>query len=98
MRRFGLAMVVALLTFSASGLSALVVLEPCRGYEQSRPDDGACPPTCVTCGCCAHAVEPVVLAVNVSPDQPLAEITALVPRLPRPHARDILHVPKLRGA
>jgi hypothetical protein len=95
-RRFALAIVVALLTFSASGVSAVVVPEPCTGYEQPGQDDGACPPTCVTCGCCAQAVEPAVLSVTISFDAPPAETAAFVPSLPRTHARDILHVPKLR--
>jgi hypothetical protein len=96
--RFALAVIVALLTFSASGVSALVVPEPCTGYEQPNQDDGACPPTCVTCGCCAHGVEPVALAVVASPDAAPTEITAFVFRLPRTRGRDILHVPKLRFA
>ena len=95
-RRLALAIVVALLTFSASGASALVVLEPCTGIQQQDQDDGACPPTCVTCGCCAQAVEPAVLAVTVSRDDLPTGMTAFVPRLPRPHAQDILHVPKPR--
>jgi len=59
-RRFALAIIVALSTFSASGAYALVITEPCTGYEQPGQDVGACPPTCVTCGCCALAVETVV--------------------------------------
>jgi hypothetical protein len=94
-RRFALTIIVALLTFSASGVPALVVLEPCTGYEQPSQEDGACPPMCVICGCCAQAVEPAVLSVTTSPDAPLTEILAFVPRNPRSHARDILHVPKL---
>jgi hypothetical protein len=97
-RRFALAVFVALLTFSASGVSAMVVLEPCTGYEQPGQEDGACPPTCVTCGCCAQAVEPALLSITASPDAPLTELTAFVPRTPRNAARDILHVPRLRFA
>ena len=98
MRRFGLAIVVALLAFSASGISALVIAEPCSPYERPGQEDNACPPTCVTCGCCVHAVEPVSLRVATSPDDPIAEVHAFVPRLPATRARDILHVPKLRFA
>ena len=94
-RRLVLAFIVALLTFSASGAYALVIGEPCTGYEQSGREDGACPPTCVTCGCCAQAVEPVLLHVTISPDVPIAEIPRPAPRLPIDHTRDILHVPKL---
>jgi len=96
--RVGLTLVVALLTFSASGLSALVVSEPCAGYEQSSQDESACPPTCVTCGCCAQAVEPVALAVSGTPDAPTADILDRPAGAPRTTSRDILHVPKSRRA
>ncbi len=33
-RRFVLAIIVGLLTFSASGFPTLIVGEPCTGYEQ----------------------------------------------------------------
>jgi hypothetical protein len=93
-RRILLAIVVGMLMLSASGLSALVVPEPCAGYEQAGRDDGGCPPTCVTCGCCAQAAEMVMLRTAVSPDAPIAAILAPPSRLPQARARDILHVPK----
>jgi hypothetical protein len=95
-RRFALAVIVAVLTFGASGVSALVVAEPCTGSEQPGREDGACPPTCVTCGCCAQAVEPVILSATASPTGAISEIGALAPRLPDSRAGDILHVPKRR--
>lgn len=96
MRRFALAIIVAVLTFSASGVSALAIAEPCTGgYEQPGQEDGACPPTCVTCGCCPQAVEPVILSATTSPEAPVVEIDLLIPRLPQNRAREILHVPKL---
>ena len=98
MRRFALSIIVALLTFSASGAYALVIAEPCTGYEQPGQDDGACPPTCVTCGCCAQAVDMIVIVVSVTPDVPVANIPDLLPRIPRTTPRDILHVPKHRLA
>ncbi len=94
MRRFVFAIIVGLLTLSASGVSSLVINEPCTGYDLPGRDDGACPPTCVTCGCCAQAVDTVMLVVAVSPDIPIAEITAFLPGLSRTNPRDILHVPK----
>ena len=94
MRRFLLALIVALLSFSASGVSRSVVGEPCTGSEQPGRDDGACPPICVTCGCCAQAAEPVVLPVVISHDVPPAPIEQRIPGLPRTNPRDILHVPK----
>src|SRR6185503_16135609 len=58
--RFALAVVVALLTFSTSGVSALLVPEPCSAFEPPGQEDGACPPTCVRCACCARAAETVI--------------------------------------
>jgi hypothetical protein len=94
-RRFVLAIIVAMLTFSASGVSTLFVGEPCTGYEQPGRERGTCPPTCVTCGCCEQAIEPAVVAVMSSLEIPAAEINAFVPCVPKTHPRDILHVPKL---
>jgi hypothetical protein len=95
-RRFVLAVIVGLLTLSASGVSSLVINEPCTGYELTGSDDGACPPTCVTCGCCAQAVETVMIVVATSPDVRVADIAGFLPDLPRTTPRGILHVPRLR--
>ena len=97
MQRFAFALVVGWLTLSASGVSTLIAGEPCTGYELTGQgeDDGACPPTCVTCGCCAQAAEPVAVAVSSSPDVPLSDLIAVLPRIPRTDPLDILHVPKL---
>jgi hypothetical protein len=97
-RRIAFAIIVACLTFSASGISALVINEPCTGYEQPGREDGACPPTCVTCGCCAQAVEPVILSVVGSPEVPVVEIHAFLANVPETGPRKILHVPKLGRA
>jgi hypothetical protein len=97
-RRLALAVIIGLLTFSTSGVYTLVINEPCTGYETPGRDDAACPPTCVTCGCCAQAVEPVTVVVSVTPDVPVADIPDVLPRIPRTTPRDILHVPKLRIA
>ena len=96
MARFAVAIIVGLLTFSASGVYSLVINEPCTGYELPGSDDGACPPTCVTCGCCAQAAEPVTVVVVLSPDILIADVGAFLPDLPRTDPRDILHVPKFR--
>jgi hypothetical protein len=98
MRRFALAIIVALLTLSASGVSALVIGEPCTGYEEPGREDGACPPTCVTCGCCAQAAEPATLPVTSRLKAPVADITPLIPGLPKTSPHDILHVPRPRSA
>jgi hypothetical protein len=97
-RRFALAVIVAILTFSATGVSAFVIGEPCTGYEQSTGDDGACPPTCVTCGCCAQAAEPVVLALAISSVGPVAQIVTPVPAFPKTEPGAVLHVPKAYSA
>lgn len=93
-----MAILVALLTFSASGASALVVPEPCTGYELPGSDDGTCPPTCVTCGCCAQAAEPAAVLVIESVQLPVADVPPRTPHLPDFDPRDILHVPKSRLA
>jgi hypothetical protein len=96
--RFALATIVALLTFSVSGASALIVPEPCTGYELPGQEDGSCPPTCVRCGCCARAAEAMAPQIEDSLDITLAEFATITPLLPTTQPRDILHVPKLRLA
>ena len=98
MVRFALAVIVALLTFSTSGVSALIVAEPCTGDEQSGQEDGACPPTCVRCACCARAAETVTPQAEDSPEVTVAEIQIATFRLATAQPRDILHVPRLRLA
>jgi hypothetical protein len=97
MRRFAFAIIVGLLTLSASAVSTLIAGEPCTGFELTGQgeDDGGCPPTCVTCGCCAQAAEPVGIAVSSSPDIPISDLIVVLPRIPRTDPLDILHVPKV---
>jgi hypothetical protein len=97
-RRLALAYIVAMLTLSASGLSSLLIVEPCTGNEPPGQSDSACPPTCVTCGCCAQAVEPVAIVVTGVPDASVTDVNAALPGLPDTDPRPILHVPKLRLA
>jgi len=97
-RRLAFAIIVALLTFSASGVANLIIFEPCAGYEQTGRDDGSCPPTCVTCGCCAQAAEPAMLVHTGSPDVRVAEVMTALPRLSTTDPRAVLHVPKSRLA
>ena len=98
MRRCVLSIIVALLTFSVSGAYALAVAEPCTSYEQPGQQHGSCPPTCVTCGCCAQAVEPAATVISATPDTPIADLPNVLPTLPSTTPRDILHVPKIRFA
>ena len=97
-RRFALAVIVAVLTFSASGFVSLVRAEPCTANEPAGSNDSNCPPACVTCGCCARAAEPVAFPAMTSPDIPVTAILPTLPELPKTNTRDILHVPKLRLA
>lgn len=97
-RRFALAIIVSLLTFSASGVVSLVRAEPCTANEPAGRKDSACPPTCVTCGCCAQVAEAGTLVAMSWPDSPISDIVPALPELPKTDPRDILHVPKLRLA
>jgi hypothetical protein len=97
-RRLTLAIIVALLTFNASGVGSLVRAEPCTVDESAGGNDSACPPTCVTCGCCARAAEPVPLVAMSSPDFPVSDTLPTLRQLAKTDPRDILHVPKLRRA
>ena len=98
MPRFAFAIIVALLTFNASGVVSVVRAEPCTVNEPAGKNDTACAPTCVTCECCARAAEPVGLVAMSSLDIPLSDILPALPQLPKTDPRDVLHVPKLRLA
>lgn len=95
MRRVLLALVVGLLMLSASGVTELSASDPCAAAPRSAGEDGACPPMCVTCGCCAQAVELVTLDVSASPRNITAIVVAFLPQPLRQNPHDILHVPKL---
>jgi hypothetical protein len=92
--RFASALLVGLLAFNASGVISLIVSEPCTGYELPGQDDGGCPPTCVTCGCCAQSIEPVAMPEAGAQARPVADVTAVPPAPLDLDPRDILHVPK----
>jgi hypothetical protein len=93
-RAFLRLLAVALLMFSASGASALVADEACSLFEQSTGTDRDCPPTCVTCGCCAQAIEPGTVIVSISLRVPASRPPAEPLRLPTTEPIDVLHVPK----
>ena len=91
-RPFALALLVALLGFSVSGIASLVEPEGCAFAERTSHQD--CAPTCVTCGCCAQAVEPSLsVAIEVVE---LKVVTSPTPTylLLKAEPRDVLHVPK----
>lgn len=98
MRRLALTLIVGILSFSATGVVRLIVGEPCQAFALSAEDDGNCPPTCVTCGCCAQAAEPAAVVVASSLDSPLLQFAPVLPAFTETDPRDILHVPKLRSA
>jgi hypothetical protein len=97
-RRLALALLVGMLSFSATGVANVMIGEPCLTFTQSPEDDGNCPPTCVTCGCCAQAAEPTAFIVASSPDTPVPHFDDVLPAFTETDPRDILHVPKPHSA
>jgi len=97
-RQLLLAITACLLTLSASGVPSLMAGEPCTAIEQPGQSDTSCPPTCVTCGCCAQAVEPAMVVQAGSPDVPAADLEAILAGIPKADPHPILHVPKFRAA
>lgn len=97
-RQLALAIIVALLTFNASGVISLVRAEPCTANEPAGGNDSRCPPTCVTCSCCAQAAEPVPLVAMTSAANRIGDIVLALLQLPKIDPRDILHVPKIHLA
>jgi hypothetical protein len=93
-----LALLVGILSFSATGVARLMLGEPCTALTISAEDDGDCPPICVSCGCCAQAVETAAIVVASSPDTPVPQFAPVLPSFTDTEPRDILHVPKLRLA
>jgi hypothetical protein len=89
---------VALLMFNAAGVSALIVDDACSLFEQADGADRDCPPTCVTCGCCAQAVEPGTVIVPMSLRVPAARPSVEPVRFLTTEPIDVLHVPKRRRA
>jgi hypothetical protein len=97
-QRLAFALLVGILSFSATGVAGLILGEPCLSLTLSNEDDGNCPPTCVTCGCCAQAAEPTAVVVASSLDVPVPHFAAVLPPFTETDPRDILHVPRQRSA
>jgi hypothetical protein len=90
---------VGLLSLSVSGVTALAIGEPCSASESSRGGDTSCPPTCITCGCCAQSVEPIAVPFVSAPlERVEASLHAPPFDLLSPNLHDVLHVPKTRLA
>jgi len=96
-RRLALGVIVSLLSLNVSSIPVLAIGEPCAEFEQTQGADNACPPTCVTCGCCAQGVEPQSLRVATLVSAAVPVPPAFIPHLLMTDPRDILHVPKLRS-
>jgi len=94
MRRLVLTVIVSLLAFSASGVVSLAGAEPCAAGAPAGRDDVDCAPTCVTCGCCVQAVEPVSVAVAATLSLPAVDQLLSPAHPPTANPRDVLHVPK----
>jgi hypothetical protein len=92
-RRLALSVIVALLAISASGLTSLTIAEPCTTGNAAE-HHATCPPTCVTCGCCAQAAEPSALTLTSVPREIVIQVPAALPHLPQTFPHDVLHVPK----
>jgi len=97
MRRSLFVALLVVLVGDASGLSSLLIQEPCAiAASESVPDSG-CPAFCVrcTCACCAASIEqtsPCETAVAPVPPLPVAFASLLA--LPAGERADILHIPK----
>ncbi len=96
MRRFLLAVFVALITVSTSGVIDLIVPEPCSINEAANGrEDGNCAATCVRCNCCGRSVEVAgvtVLSVRLSIT---VETFSIPVFFSTASPAEILHVPKL---
>lgn len=88
-----IALFVAMLAFSTSGVLELVVPEPCSINEATGEEDGNCAPTCIRCNCCGRSIEVVAAAVSVR-----VNVTTGAFSLPEfvssASPAEILHVPK----
>ncbi len=92
-RRFVFALFVVALSFSTSGLSSLLVPEPCAVGEIGDTDS-TCPPSCVTCGCCHRSVDVTRIEVTVARVREVAEPPTFRDTLRAATPREVLHVPK----
>ena len=92
--RLALALLVTVLSFSASGLMTVLVDEPCSPTESSSQRDTDCPPTCATCGCCVQPTEVARVMMTFAPESVTTVEPGLVARVPDSEPQDILHVPR----
>lgn len=97
-RRAFFIVVLAVLIADASGISSLVVSDPCSVSANESAPDGGCPAFCVrcSCGCCASPIVPMPIVVFTGVAlPPIVVPTPPHDPLPSGIPLDILHVPKL---
>jgi hypothetical protein len=82
------------MVLNVGGLPSLFLPEPCGLSDRSNAPDGACPPSCVLCGCCAQPAVPSLFGVQIAADLPARSFPPPVPALVSVDPREILHVPK----
>lgn len=83
-----------ILSASFSGVSGLIVYEPCAVTESAPEDSDSCPPTCAQCGCCAQPVLPLDLPAERADDLEILSVIAATTFAPQFSPRDVFHVPK----
>ena len=95
MRRAVLAVLLTLLTFDVSGLTALCDDGPCDEPCPTDLSGGKCPPNCHDCSCCSlpKVTASVAIALIASAARETSWIGS-IDRLFSPEPADILHVPK----
>jgi hypothetical protein len=94
LQRILFALLASFLIVSASGVSALVLDEPCAIGDTDRDDSDGCLPTCATCGCCSQPVVPGAMAVDSTQQLEIAHEPLAINPLISLTARDVFHVPK----
>jgi len=96
MRRALFIAVLAILVSDASGVTSLIVPEPCALETSDSTPDGGCPAFCLRCACpcCVSAVEHCA-PVAISTQAFVVPVPApLLQHLPTGVVHDILHIPK----
>ena len=97
MRRALFIAVLAILVSDASGITSLIVPEPCALETSDSTPDGGCPAFCLRCACpcCVSAVEHSV-PIQISAQTVVVPAPApSLQHLPTGVVHDVLHIPKI---
>jgi hypothetical protein len=97
MRRALFIAVLAILVSDASGITSLIVPEPCALETSDSTPDGGCPAFCLrcACSCCVSAVEHSG-PVPISTEGFVVRVPApALQHLPTGVVQDVLHIPKI---